>query len=145
MKTKMIYTAALIAGLFVCSMASAHMVDLFGSGYLTARGHGSAVILGSGTAVVKGNGTLIVNENAQIVSHRLGERVDLPGGYTMFIGFDGIAVLRGDDMDIALFGSNVELGASGEGRVILQGCGTYEHGNGGGEWSPDGVEIELAQ
>ncbi len=99
-----------------------------GSGTLTAAGDGLAGIRGNGTVTISGNGILWIkdhNGDASISVSGTGVRRELANGWIRYTGFQGQAVVSGSRITVALSGYDIRLHASGSGRYVLRGNGTY--------------------
>ena len=107
-----------------------------GTGTLEAQGDGLAGLHGTGWVSVSGNGVLWVKGAENIVVQGKGHKKDFPDGWIEYVGFDGTARIRGQEVSVILAGERVNLYAIGNGRVILWGEGTYEvNGLITGAWS----------
>ena len=118
-----------------------------GTGTLTASGDGLAGVRGNGNITISGNGILWIRDHAGDASINVsgnGERSELPSGWIRYIGFDGQAQVSGSKVTVALSGWGIELEATGTGKFLLRGNGTYSTSRGDqvfvGEWSQE-VEI----
>jgi hypothetical protein len=99
-----------------------------GSGTLTASGDGLAGIRGNGTVIISGNGILWIRDHAGDASIQVsgnGVRRELPNGWIRYTGFQGQANLSGSMITVALSGYDINLQASGTGKFVLRGNGTY--------------------
>jgi hypothetical protein len=136
MKKKMFVLMAVlvIASLGVTSVASAQSED--GMGTLNAEGDGFAGLHGTGYIRVSGNGVLWVKGEEFIEIRGDGHKKVFPDGWTEYVGFDGAARIRGQDVSVLMAGEGIDLYAIGTGRIILWGEGTYEiNGLITGRWS----------
>ncbi|RME89941.1 MAG: hypothetical protein D6770_03450 [Anaerolineae bacterium] len=118
-----------------------------GNGTLTASGDGLAGIRGNGTVTVSGNGILWIKDHAGDASIQVsgsGVRRELPNGWIRYTGFQGQAVVSGSAVTVALSGYSIELQASGSGKFVLRGNGTYSVEK-DGEIVVSGVWTEEAQ
>jgi len=99
-----------------------------GSGTLTASGDGLAGIRGNGTVTLSGNGVLYIRDRAGDASIQVsgnGTRRELPNGWIRYVGFRGEAVVSGSQITVALSGYDIQLTASGTGKFVLRGHGSY--------------------
>ena len=99
-----------------------------GSGRLTAYGSGLAGLRGNGTVTISGEGVLWIrdlNGNAEIKISGQGRRTNLPSGWTRYAGFNGQATVTGSQITVALSGADIEMQATGRGKFILRGEGSY--------------------
>ena len=142
MKKKMLILMVVLvmASLGFASVASAEGED--GMGTLTARGDGFAGLHGTGYVRVSGNGMLWVKGEEFIrVQGEEGYKKVFADGWTEYVGFKGTAWIRGQRLSVLMAGENIDLYASGSGRVILWGQGTYEiNGLITNRWS-DAIEV----
>jgi hypothetical protein len=142
MNKKMLILMAVlvIASLGFTSVVSAEGED--GMGTLEAQGDGFAGLHGTGYVRVSGNGMLWVKGEEFIrIQGEEGHKKVFPDGWTEYVGFRGTARIRGQGLSVLVAGENIDLYASGSGRVILWGEGTYEiNGFITGRWS-DAIEI----
>ena len=114
-----------------------------GTGTLTASGDGLAGIRGQGNIRISGNGVLMIRDQAGDASIRVtgnGQRVELPGGWIRYVGFQGEATVSGNKVTVALSGYDIHLEASGSGKFVLRGNGTYQVGHLSGSWT-EGPEV----
>ncbi|NJM40112.1 MAG: hypothetical protein HC853_04770 [Anaerolineae bacterium] len=98
-----------------------------GSGTLTAQGKGIAWVRGNGTFTVSGSGVLRFRDwggDAQVTVDGTQRNV-FKGRWNRYAGFRGMATITGTDVMIELAGVNVNLTATGTGRYVLRGQGTY--------------------
>jgi hypothetical protein len=142
MKKKMLILMAVlaIASLGFASTVSADGED--GTGTLKAQGDGFVGLHGTGYVRVRGTGVLWVKdaESIEVRGHE-GHKKVFPDGWTEYVGFHGAAAIRGQRVSVLLAGENIDLYATGTGRVILWGEGTYEiNGLITGRWS-EAIEI----
>jgi hypothetical protein len=131
MKTKILVLLALlvIASLTLASVAYGDdMDDPEGPHALRARGDGLAALRGSGWVRVRGNGVLWVKGEEAIVIDGVGHVKTFPDGWTEYVGFRGLARIRGRDMSVMLAGERIDLLAAGAGRAFLWGKGSYRVG-----------------
>lgn len=146
MKYCMVISLVLIFGFVLIPAESVYAAGGGGTGTLTASGNGLAGIKGDGEVTISGNGVLWIfdhngDANIQVTGHGL--RQDLPSGWIMYSGFDGEAQVSGSLITVALSGFDINLEASGTGRFLLRGTGTYQTGDKSGEWTMDGVVISV--
>jgi hypothetical protein len=120
-----------------------------GDGTLTASGDGLAGLRGSGTVTISGSGVLMIRDSggdAQIDISGSGRRTELPSGWIRYSGFNGAATVSGSKITVALSGINIEMQASGTGKFVLRGSGSYSLEKDGvtrtGVWSE---QVEVRQ
>ncbi len=109
-----------------------------GTGTLIASGDGVAWIRGNGVIHMSGNGLLEIRDfagNAVIQVTGTGQKVIKPGGRILYIGFQGTALVSGSDVRVSLSGYNIHLEATGTGKFVLRGNGTYEVNGVPGLWT----------
>ncbi len=134
MKITRFYTIAALALIlaltgaiaFVPQTASAESGG--GTGTLIASGDGLAGIRGNGTIHITGNGILYIRDHAGDASIQVtgsGQRTELPNGWIRYLGFHGTADVSGSMITVALSGYDINLQASGTGKFLLRGNGTY--------------------
>lgn len=121
-----------------------------GTGTLTASGDGLAGLRGNGTVNISGNGVLWIRDRAgdaiiQVSGN--GQRTELRNGWIRYAGFHGSAEVSGSSITVALSGYNIQLEASGTGKFVLRGNGTYSTTKDGvvvfsGAW-PETVEVQT--
>ncbi len=134
MKSKrfpLIVSLALILAMFGAALVAPQAVYAEsggGRGTLTASGDGLAGIRGNGTVTISGNGILWIKDHAGDASIQVsgnGVRRDLPNGWIRYTGFQGQAVVSGSRVSVALSGYDIDLQATGTGRFVLRGSGSY--------------------
>ena len=141
-KFLVLLTVLVVASLGFASMASADTSD--GRGTLEAQGDGFAGLQGDGWVRVRGNGVLWVKGAEHIAVEGRGIKKEFEDGWTLYIGFHGMAQILGRNVSVLMAGESVELYAVGSGRVILWGKGTYEvNGLPTGVWSGIGHIISY--
>lgn len=99
-----------------------------GTGRLTASGDGLAGLRGDGTVSISGNGVLWIrdhNGDAVIQVSGSGVRRETANGWIRYVGFDGSATVTGSLVTVALSGYDISLAASGTGKFVLRGDGSY--------------------
>lgn len=131
------------AAIFAPQSALAQSGD--GTGALAASGDGLAGIRGQGNIRISGNGVLMIRDQAGDASIRVtgnGQRVELPGGWIRYAGFQGEATVSGNKVTVALSGYDIHLEASGTGKFVLRGNGTYQTEHLSGSWT-EGPEVHL--
>ncbi|MFQ6013933.1 MAG: hypothetical protein ACE5NP_00640 [Anaerolineae bacterium] len=135
---------ALVASLGFATVAAAKTIE--GTGTLTAKGAGIAVVHGDGSVEIQGHGVGVVwVKNAEsLEAHGHGIRKELPGGAVLFAGWSGQISASGSNLTVRMKGGRIEFTATGTGWVYLKGRGTYEIGDRSGRWSANGTLIRLA-
>ncbi len=109
-----------------------------GTGTLIASGDGVVWIRGNGVINMSGNGLLEISDyagDAVIQVSGTGQKVVRPGGQILYIGFQGAAFVSGSDVRVSLSGYNIHLEATGTGKFVLRGNGTYEVNGVPGLWT----------
>ncbi len=99
-----------------------------GSGTLTASGDGLAGIRGNGAVTISGSGILWIRDtagDAVINVSGNGTRHERPGGWIRYSGFQGQATVSGSQITVALSGFGIDMVATGTGKFILRGNGSY--------------------
>jgi len=152
MKTKRTYLILAIAavlallGATILPSQAALAQSGGGSGTLTASGDGLAGIRGSGTVTISGNGILWIRDRAGDASIQVsgnGTKSELPSGWIRYAGFQGNATVTGSSVTVALSGYDIRLTASGTGKFVLRGNGTYTVEK--GSFSKTGAWTESAE
>jgi hypothetical protein len=116
-----------------------------GTGTLTAQGNGRASVQGNGSVIISGSGVLTIQDfagDAVITVSGDGARRER-GQSVIYVGFAGTAEISGSDVRVLLRGRNIDLTASGSGRVLLRGTGSYTINGESGSWSSSGITLEL--
>ncbi len=134
---------ALLAILALTTVAGAEQGG--GTGTLTAQGNGMAALRGSGSITISGSGVLYIRDqagDAHVVVTGTGRRFER-NGWTIYAGFHGEAQITGSGMTVALRGANINLVATGTGKFLLRGTGTYETEKESGEWTEKGTVVAL--
>ncbi len=114
----------------------AFAVELEGSGTVHAEGSGVATIQGHGQVWAGGCPasavacTLAVHDNANpgenpVVRIQGYGWMQKRGDWYIYHGFDGSALVAGEDITVRLAGHHISLTASGTGQATLRGRGTY--------------------
>ena len=115
------------AGIFAPQTAYAQSGG--GNGTLKATGDGLAGIRGNGNVTISGNGILWIRDSggdAVInVSGNGGHRSEGENGWVRYSGFDGQATVSGSQVTVALSGFGINLEATGSGKFIMRGSGSY--------------------
>ncbi|MBT3313893.1 MAG: hypothetical protein HN390_04695 [Anaerolineae bacterium] len=99
-----------------------------GSGTLKANGDGLAGIRGSGDVSISGSGILWIRDHAgDAVINVSGGRNRREGenGWVRYSGFNGEASVSGSQITVALSGFGIDLEATGTGKFVLRGSGSY--------------------
>ena len=132
----------LVLGLLTATVVSAETIQ--GTGTLTARGAGVARVQGDGTVDIKGLGvgTVWVHNAETLRASGRGMRWDLPGG-VLFAGWSGRIHASGEELTVTMSGGLIHFTARGSGTVFLKGYGSYWLNGEPGNWSPEGITIDL--
>ncbi|MEW6093783.1 MAG: hypothetical protein AB1531_07450 [Chloroflexota bacterium] len=134
MKTTRFYTITVLALILALTGAAAFVPQTAsaesggGTGTLTASGDGLAGIRGNGSVHITGNGILYIRDYAGDASIQVtgsGVKTELPNGWIRYMGFHGTADVSGSMISVALSGYDIDLQASGTGKFLLRGNGTY--------------------
>ena len=146
MKRKALLILSLLLVLSLGWVAAAGAQGLTeGSGRLWAKGVGYAQVHGSGEVDIDahGAGTVRVRgaEVLRVQGH--GHRWDLPDGSTLFAGWRGHIHVAGHNVDVQMLGGVIEFTAQGHGWAFLKGIGHYRANGQPGQWTAEGVRIEL--
>jgi len=144
-KLALALTLALVVGLLMTGTVAAARGS--GTGTLTAQGDGIAGLKGNGSVIISGSGTLYIRDAAGDASINVtgkGVKRELRNGWILYAGFDGQAQISGTQITVALSGINIHLQATGTGKFLLRGRGTYETSHGkGGVWTDEGKVIAV--
>ncbi len=134
---------ALLAILALTTVAGAEQGG--GTGTLTAQGNGLAALDGHGSITISGAGILYVRDEAGDADvHVTGTgRMFEHNGWTVYAGFHGEARITGSGVTVALRGVNINLRATGTGKFLLRGNGTYQTEKESGEWTEEGTVVTL--
>lgn len=145
MKTKLVSAIgiALVAILLLTTAIGAEQGG--GTGTLTAKGDGLAGMRGSGEITLTGNGVLRIRDlggDVKIEIEGKGVRKE-SNGWINYAGFDGKAHITGSKMTVVLSGRNIRLQATGTGKFLLRGHGTYHTEHQDGAWTDEGQVLTL--
>lgn len=146
MKTKIVSALTLVLVAVLLTTAAVAAEQGGGSGTLTAQGDGIAGLRGNGKVTISGSGILYIRDqvgDASIVVTGKGTKRELHNGWMLYAGFDGEAQVSGSQITVALSGVNINLKATGSGKFLLRGEGTYETSKGSGAWTDKGKVIAL--
>lgn len=153
MKLKRLITIAAVLGVLALTALPVFAQEQGGgTGTLEATGDGLAGIKGDGTVTVSGDGMLWIQDLAGDASINVtgqGNYVELPNGWIRYQGFDGSATVSGSSIIVALNGTGIELTASGTGKYILRGEGSWmvykEDGTvaASGQWTEKAEPIDI--
>ena len=157
MKNKRFYTIAALAltlalaGTVIFVPQTALAQSGAGAGTLTASGDGLAGIRGNGTVHITGNGILWIrdhNGDAVIEVTGNGHRMEMPNGWIRYSGFQGAAAVTGTRITVALSGYDIQLEATGTGKFVLRGNGTYSVEKDGsivatGAWTESALVLQI--
>ncbi len=150
----LIFSFALAVSLFSAALVApqtAFAESGGGTGTLTADGDGLAGIRGNGTVTISGNGILWIRDHAgdaAITISGNGVRDALPGGWIRYSGFNGSATVSGSQITVALSGYSIHLNATGTGKFVLRGNGSYSVVKDGdvvltGSWTEDAEVLSI--
>jgi hypothetical protein len=146
MKKRTILIVVLLLALALPLAATASAEEIAGTGTITAKGAGLAIIRGTGNVDIEGHGVGIVwvKDAERLEASGEGYRWEVPEtGATVFLGWSGSIHASGHDMTIWMAGGLIEFTASGTGKVYLRGRGTYELNGHAGAWNPMGETLRL--
>lgn len=146
MKTRIAHalSLAVLLALLVTTVAAAESGG--GTGTLTAKGNGFAALRGNLTVTLSGSGLLLIRDeggDATINVTGRGYRRELPGGAIAYVGFDGKAEIKASAISVSLRGRNIRLKATGTGRFVLRGHGSYHTEHENGAWTDAGKVVVL--
>lgn len=117
-----------LVGAGVLAPQTAYAQSGGGKGTLTASGDGLAGIRGNGDVIISGNGILWIRDSAGdavINVSGSGTRKEGENGWIRYSGFDGQATVSGSQITVALSGYDINLEATGTGKFVLRGNGSY--------------------
>lgn len=146
MKTRIVQALGLAVVLAVLLTTVAAAEQGAGTGTLRAKGSGLAALRGNTSVTLTGSGMLLIHDlagDASIEVTGRGYKKVLPNGTIAYFGFDGKAQISGTDIKVSLRGKNIELEATGTGKFLLRGHGSYHTDKGGGAWTEDGAVVTL--
>ncbi len=146
MKARIVVALCLAFVALLAMSAAAGAEQGSGAGTLTAQGDGLAALRGNGTITLSGSGMLIIHDptgHTSIHVEGKGFKRELRGGWIVYVGFDGEAHISGGELNVTLRGKNIHLRASGNGRFLLRGQGTYETSKESGEWTERGQVVVI--
>lgn len=124
-----IATLVALTGAGIFAPQTAYAQSGGGNGTLKASGDGLAGIRGNGDITISGNGMLWIRDQAGDavinVSGNGGNRHEGENGWVRYSGFDGQATVSGSQITVALSGYGINLEATGTGKFIMRGSGSY--------------------
>jgi len=95
------------------------------TGELYAKGDGYIEIEGSGVVVAKGNGTITVTPETAVISS-VGNGKKAINNNTVSIEGRETVTVRGEDIEVIIEGTDLQVFAKGTGSAYLEGEGTYK-------------------
>ncbi len=146
MKARIVQALGLAAVLALLLTTVAAAENGAGSGTLRAKGNGFVALRGNLSVTLTGSGMLVIRDqagDATIAVTGRGYKKEFPNGAIAYIGFDGKAEISGSAIVVSLRGSDIELEATGTGRFLLRGHGSYHTDKGGGAWKEEGTVVKL--
>jgi hypothetical protein len=146
MKRRSIVVVGMVIALVLLMTSTVSAEEISGTGTLSARGAGLAIVRGTGEVQVDGHGVGIVwvKDAETLEASGEGYRWEIPEtGATVFLGWTGSIYASGHEMTVWMAGGLIEFTASGTGKVYLRGRGTYELNGHEGEWNPMGQVLQL--
>ncbi len=146
MKRRSIVVVGIVIALVLLMTSTASAEEFSGTGTLSARGAGLAILRGSGEVQIDGHGVGIVwvKSGETLEASGEGYRWEIPEtGATVFLGWTGSINASGHEMTVWMAGGLIEFTASGTGKVYLRGRGSYELNGQEGEWDPMGEVLQL--
>jgi hypothetical protein len=146
MKRRSIVAVWIVIALALLMTSAAGAEEFSGTGTISARGAGLAILRGSGEVQIDGHGVGIVwVKNAETLeASGEGHRWEIPEtGATVFLGWTGSIYASGHEITVWMAGGLIEFTASGTGKVYLRGRGSYELNGHKGEWDPMGEVLQL--
>jgi hypothetical protein len=145
-KKRIIVLVGLTLALTLLMAPTASAEEISGTGTISARGAGLAILRGSGEVEIEGHGAAIVwvKDAETLEASGQGHRWEIPEtGATVFVGWTGTVYASGYEMTVWIAGGVIEFTASGTGKVYLRGRGTYVLNGHEGAWSPMGEVLQL--
>lgn len=143
---KRLISSGLVLVLLLTTVSTAWAKGTYGTGELHAWGDGLAGVRGNGEVTITGNGIVYFRDHAGDATWSAsgkGTRRNLPSGWIVYAGFDGTFEAQGSHIAIVLRGYDIELWATGTGRVVLHGSGEYEINGQRQDWPENSDPIEL--
>jgi hypothetical protein len=143
-RSVIVMAALLVLTLLLTSTVSAE--EISGTGTISAKGAGLAILRGTGDVNIQGHGVGIVWVKSAETLEASGEgyRWQIPEtGATVFLGWSGSIYASGHEMTVWMAGGLIEFTASGTGKVYLRGLGTYVLNGHEGAWNPMGELLQL--
>jgi hypothetical protein len=143
-RSVIVMAALLVLTLLLTSTVSAE--EISGTGTISAKGAGLAILRGTGDVNIQGHGVGIVWVKSAETLEASGEgyRWQIPEtGATVFLGWSGSIYASGHEMTVWMAGGLIEFTASGTGKVYLRGRGTYVLNGHEGAWNPMGELLQL--
>jgi hypothetical protein len=137
---------AVVAVLALLLTSTVSAEEISGTGTISARGAGLAILRGTGEVEIEGHGVGMVWVKGAETLEASGEgyRWEVPEtGATVFLGWSGSIYASGHEMTVWMVGGLIEFTASGTGKVYLRGRGTYVLNGHEGAWSPMGEVLQL--
>ncbi len=139
-----VFSLVLMLSLTLTGLASADIIR--GKGTLYAKGSGVATLCMSGHVEITshGSGTVYIYGAETIQAEGDGRRTNLRRG-VIFRGYEGTISITGKRMIVKMIGREIEFEAKGKGTAILSGRGHYETQDFSGDWSVDGLTVEVVE
>jgi hypothetical protein len=145
-KQRSIVVVAVVAVLALLLTSTVSAEEISGTGTISARGAGLAILRGTGEVEIEGQGVGMVWVKGAETLEASGEgyRWEVPEtGAKVFLGWSGSIHASGHEMTVWMVGGLIEFTASGTGKVYLRGRGTYVLNGHEGAWSPMGEVLQL--
>lgn len=127
-----------------------------GSGTLTVQGSGTAAVRGNGRVEITGHGDGVIairgasnikiegtSDGQAAARPRAGATPEAPKDRVVLRNFTGKVAAEGSQMEVGIRSNRVDLTAHGTGVVVLKGSGSYQVGDQSGNWTDEGLRIEL--
>jgi hypothetical protein len=143
-RSVIVLAALLVLVLLLTSTVSAE--EISGTGTISAKGAGLAILRGTGEVDIQGHGVGIVWVKSAETLEASGEGYRWQireTGATVFLGWSGSIYASGHEMIVWMAGGLIEFTASGTGKMYLRGRGTYVLNGQEGTWSPMGELLQL--
>jgi hypothetical protein len=110
---------------------------------LTASGYGRAQLLGWESVDIHAHGASIIwvsgGDTLEISGD--GEREDMDDGLVRLTDWEGEIHVAGARVGVRMAGGHLDFAATGRGRVLLQGHGTFQIDDHEGRWTWPGLRI----
>lgn len=145
LKLLAVFSLVFLLTLTLVGVASADVIR--GKGWLHAEGGGVAILRMTGHVEIKGHGVgaVYIYGAEKIEAQGNGKRNNLSGGGVVFRGYSGTIKVSGERMTVKMIGAKIDFTAHGWGTAYLRGHGHYETGGFSGDWTPEGLNLEVVE